>query len=272
VVGKNSGISWTDHTFNPWWGCTRIEGSPACGPAEGEPGDRCYAEAWAERVGYSESGSQFPIWGAHEQRRFFGDKHWTEPLYWNNAARAEGVRKRVFCMSMGDWAEGRPDQEKHLLRLWGLIRATPHLDWLMLTKRPQLIPKLCPGDIRRLPRVWQGTTAETERWLYIRWDHLKRAEAEIYWLSVEPMFERMTLPQDFLALGARGWVICGGQSGAHARPLDPAWARYLRDQCLDAGVRFHMKQMSGRTKDQLQAIPEDLLIRQYPQPMAMEGR
>jgi hypothetical protein len=84
-------------------------------------------------------------WGADAPRRFFGDAHWREPLKWNRKAEAAGVRRRVFCMSMGDWAEGRPDQHPHLERLWNpTILETPWLDWLMLTKRPQLITKLCP--------------------------------------------------------------------------------------------------------------------------------
>lgn len=261
-MGKNSNISWTTHTHNCWWGCTRIEGSPACGPAEGEEGAVCYAEVWSERVGYSKTGSQFPIWGAHEKRRYFGDKHWNEPLKWNREAEKKGERARVFCMSMGDWAEGRPDQTEHLERLWKLIEATPWLDWLMLTKRPQLINKLCPI---RSPRVWHGTTTENQYWFDIRWPQLKKANADIYWLSIEPMFERIVLSQDFLDLGSRGWVICGGQSGHHARHMNPDWARYLRDQCLRAGVKFHMKQMSGTRKADLEAIPEDLMIREYPE-------
>ncbi len=262
-MGKDSKISWTTHTFNPWWGCTFVEGSPACAPAEGEEGAICYAKTWSERTGYSETGSQFPIWGANADRRYFGDKHWAEPLKWNADAKRSGERARVFCMSMGDWAEGRPDQKPHLLRLWELINRTPMLDWLMLTKRPQLITKLCP---LRSQRVWQGTTTENQRWLNLRWEHLKRVDAEIYWLSVEPMFERLTLPSDFLRLGKRAWVICGGQSGNNAVSMNPSWPRELRDQCLNTGVRFHMKQMSGRTKEELQAIPTDLLIRQYPEP------
>lgn len=264
-MGENSAISWTHHTFNCWWGCTRIEGSPACGPADGEDGAVCYAETWSERCGYSEPGSKFPIWGAKAQRRYFGDKHWNEPLTWDRKARSVDEMARVFCMSMGDWAEGRPDQSPHLERLWSVITLTENLHWLMLTKRPQLINKLCPPHIKRNPRVWQGITAENQKWLDIRWDSLRRVEAEIYWLSVEPMFERLKLPADFLALGKRAWVICGGQSGRKAAKIDADWARDLRDQSMSHGVRFHMKQMSGNTKAELEAIPDDLLIREYPE-------
>ena len=261
-MGEETDISWTHSTFNAWWGCTRIEGSPACGPAPGEDGPRCYAETWSERCGFSNVGSKFPIWGAHAERRYFGDKHWNEPLKWNRAAAAAEEMRRVFCMSMGDWAEGRPDQAPHLERLWELILETRNLNWLMLTKRPQLITKLCP---LRSSRVWQGITAENQHWLDIRWEHLKRVDAEIYWLSVEPMFGPLKLPADFLRLGKLAWVICGGASGSGSGPLDPTWARDLRDQTLGAGARFHMKQMGGTTKKQLEAIPHDLMIRQYPE-------
>lgn len=263
-MGINSDISWTNHTFNPWWGCTFIDGDPACAPEEGKPGAICYAKTWAERTGYSESGldkGKFPIWGAHENRRYFGDKHWNEPLKWNRMAGSAGVNARVFCMSMGDWAEGRPDQADYLVRLWDLILKTEHLNWMMLTKRPQLINKLCP---LRSQRIWQGVTCVTQKWFDIRWEHLKRVDAEIYWLSVEPMMERIVLSPDFLRLGKRALVICGGQSGNNVVHINPDDARHLRDQCLDNGVRFHMKQMSGRTSAELEAIPEDLMIRQYP--------
>lgn len=261
-MGKNSTISWTHHTFNPWWGCTRVEGSPACGPAKGEEGAVCYAEKWSERTGYSETGSKFPIWGAHAPRRFFEDKHWNQPRLWNRDAEAAGGMVRAFCMSMGDWAEGRPDQAPHLERLWSLIRETEWINWLMLTKRPQLIWKLCPSAAH--PRIWQGITTENQYWLDLRWEHLKRVNASVYWLSVEPMFEALKLPKDFLALGSRAWVICGGQSGPGALHMDPAWPRGLRDQCLTHNVRFHMKQMSGPPAE-LKAIPHDLMIREYPE-------
>ena len=261
-MGENSKISWTHHTFNPWWGCTFVEGSPACSPCAGGKGAVCYAKTWAERVGYSETGTKFPIWGAHAERRYFGDKHWNEPLKWNRDAEKRGVMERVFCMSMGDWAEGRPDQTPHLERLWDVVLNTRNLHWLMLTKRPQLINKLCP---LRTKRIWQGVTAENQHWLDLRWEHLKRVDAEIYWLSVEPMFGRLKLPADFLALNRRAWVICGAQSGAGAVPVNIDDARYLRDQCLNAGVWFHMKQVghpvcrndAGFEGDSLESWPMD---------------
>lgn len=121
-MAKNSRIEWTTHTFNPWWGCVKV--SPAC--------KHCYAESWAKRVGSN-------VWGIKAERRFFGDKHWSEPVKWNAAAAASGMRARVFCASMADVFEDRRDLDVHRIRLWKLIEATPRLDWLLLTKRPEIV-------------------------------------------------------------------------------------------------------------------------------------
>lgn len=259
-MGEDTKISWAHHTFNPWWGCTEVDGSPEC--------DRCYAKVFACRCGFNETPvdhEKFPIWGNKNQRRFFGDKHWQEPLRWDRDAAALGERKRVFIMSMGDWAEGRPDQRIHRDRLWDLCMATPNLDKLLLTKRPQLIDKLCP--FRDNPSIWQGTTAGTQKWMDLRWFHLRQSYALIYWFSMEPLFERITLPKDFLELGASGWVIVGAESGARPRPMDYEWARYVRDQCRESGIRFHFKQQCdsrGRVIP-FEEIPVDLQIRESPQ-------
>lgn len=258
-MGKETEISWADSTFNCWWGCTKVGGSPAC--------DFCYAEAWSERTGYSDGGSKFRIWGDDAPRRYFGDNHWNEPLKWNTAAEKDGEHRRVFCMSMGDWAEGRPEQQPHLERWWQLHLQTPWLHKLMLTKRPQLITRLCPAL-----DLWQGTTAETQSWLDLRWKHLQQARAAIYWLSIEPIMERIVLPSDFLSLGPKAWVIVGGESGSNARPMDLAWARALRDQCGNAGVPFHFKQksqvdMNGRRDPnfkKFETFAKELQVREIP--------
>lgn len=224
----------------------------------GETRDNCYAETWAKRTG-------FQIWGDDSPRRYFGDKHWNEPLKWNRDAEAAGVRRRVFCMSMGDWAEGRPEQAEPLARWWDLCGNTPHLDKLMLTKRPQLIRKLCPITG---PDIWHGVTAETQAWLDLRWKFLREVDAAVHWLSMEPLFERITLPQDFLDRAGRAWVIVGGESGGHARPMDPKWAQHLRDQCKEASVPYHFKQGSannwGKNFKVFESFPVDLQIREVP--------
>ena len=130
-MGENSGIEWTHHTFNPWWGCIKV--SDGC--------KHCYAETLSERFSKN-------IWGpaATTDRRTFGEKHWNDPLRWNRKAEQEGIRYRVFCGSMCDWAEDHPVAEQERLKLWPLIQQTPRLDWLLLTKRPERIGDLLPDD------------------------------------------------------------------------------------------------------------------------------
>ena len=146
-MAKNSRIEWTTHTFNPWWGCVKL--SPAC--------KHCYAESWARRVGKS-------VWGTKAPRRFFGDKHWSEPLKWNNEAAHAGIRARVFCASMADVFEDRDELDVWRERLWRLIAETPALDWLLLTKRPDLVSKKTPWGKNWPSNIWLGTTVENQRW------------------------------------------------------------------------------------------------------------
>jgi protein gp37 len=101
-MAKNSSIEWTDHTFNPWWGCAKV--SPGC--------NNCYAETWAKRLGLK-------VWGQQQDRRFFTDKHWQEPMKWNADAKGEQHRKRVFCASMADVFEAREELAIWRERLWG---------------------------------------------------------------------------------------------------------------------------------------------------------
>lgn len=147
-MGKDSTIEWCHHTFNPWWGCARV--SPGC--------ERCYAETFSKRVGHK-------LWGVQAERRFFGDKHWAEPLKWNAAAVKAGERHRVFCASMADVFEDRRDLVAERLRLCRLIEATPGLDWLLLTKRIEnaasMLVAMFPTGVPR--NVWAGTTVEDQR-------------------------------------------------------------------------------------------------------------
>jgi SAM-dependent methyltransferase len=106
-MGADSKIEWTDHTFNPWWGCTKV--SPGC--------DHCYAEALAKRYGHN-------VWGAGNQRRVMSQKHWQEPFKWNERARKAGRVDRVFCASMADVFDNEaPEQWR--MALWQVIRGTP---------------------------------------------------------------------------------------------------------------------------------------------------
>jgi protein gp37 len=222
-VGKNSKIEWTHHTFNPWWGCTRV--SPAC--------VNCYAESWAKRVGQD-------LWGPKASRRFFSDAHWREPLKWDAQAAAGGVRLRVFCASMADVFERRAELDPWRERLWALIAATPNLDWLLLTKRPELVADQVPWSDQWPTNVWLGTTTEDQEWADERLQHLASLPAAVRFVSAEPLVGPLDLTP---WLGSTlQWVITGGESGPKARPSSPAWFRALMAQCVSAGVPFHFKQ------------------------------
>lgn len=227
-MGETTGISWADATFNPWWGCTRV--SEAC--------RHCYAETLANRYGHA-------VWGSSSPRRAFSDKHWAEPVSWDRKAAAEGRRLRVFCASMADVFEAHVDLPPQRRRLWGLIAATPNIDWLILTKRPENIRSMVPPAwLEEWPaNAWPGTTVESQRWLG-RVGTLLELPAPLPWLSCEPLLGRLDLTP---FLGQIRWVITGGESGPGHRPPDPDWIRSLRDQCTDAGVAFHFKQWGGRT-------------------------
>lgn len=225
-MSEKTGISWTDHTFNPWWGCVKI--SPAC--------DHCYAATFAARVGQS-------VWGAEADRRFFGDAHWQEPVRWNRAAAKAGVRRRVFCASMADVFEHRSDLDDARGRLFGLIEATPCLDWLLLTKRPHRIAHELPSDWLTHPPVnlWLGVTVESPDHLW-RLFQLFDVRATVHFVSYEPALADVEWPMD----GRLDWLIAGGESGNQVRLVNPDWMRSARDQCVRAGVPFHFKQWGGR--------------------------
>ena len=228
-MGKDSTIEWTHHTFNPWWGCVKV--SSAC--------DHCYAETWAKRLGEN-------VWGPKSERRFFGDSHWSEPIKWDRDAKARGVRSRVFCASMADVFENRKDLVPHRLRLLELIERTPHLDWLLLTKRIHLVRKQLPKGYQFPSNVWLGATVENQAAVSKRLSYLLEfTSPSVRFVSCEPLLSALNL-RDYLVPGPLGtkvdWVIAGGESGPGSRPMEPHWPDDLRKQCNAAGVAFHFKQ------------------------------
>jgi protein gp37 len=226
AMAKNSKIEWTHHTFNPWWGCVRV--SPAC--------KHCYAETWAHRLGLG-------LWGKDAPRRFLSDAYWKQPLAWDKEAATAKTRARVFCASMADVFEDRRDLDAQRARLWEVIARTPNLDWLLLTKRPELVGNMVPWGNAWPHNVWLGTTVETQRWAERRVPELLRHHARVRFLSCEPLLGGIDLTP-WIGPNERSvdWVIVGGESGHSARPMNPVWARSLRDQCIEHGVAFHFKQ------------------------------
>ncbi|XWN34444.1 MAG: phage Gp37/Gp68 family protein [Devosia sp.] len=246
-MAENSGIEWTHHTFNPWIGCTKV--SAAC--------DHCYAEAWDKRFGGQR-------WGPHAPRK--RTKTWGNPVKWNRQAEAEGRRFRVFCASLADvFDNDRSITSGWRGDLWHLIHRTPQLDWLLLTKRPQNIPRfLRPEEYGPLPawgngwpNVWLGTTVENQAEAERRLPHLCSFPAAVRFISAEPLLGPIDLRAVKIghatALSRLDWVITGGESGALYRPADPEWFRGLRDQCATAGIPFLFKQWEGRSQREIKA-------------------
>lgn len=254
-MGQNSNIEWTDHTFNPWWGCDRI--SPGC--------DHCYAEREAARFH-----PHLKLWGHDAARLTFTEKHWSGPLLWNQRAVQDRKRYRVFCLSMGDVFDHHPTAVDLRPKLWNLIRCTPHLDWLLLTKRVGNAGRMLPldwGD-RGYPNVWLGYSPSSQIELDRDVPKLLRIPAVVHFLSCEPLLESLDLRphlwgravkcddcphnSDCLCLAeprlklanepAISWVIVGGESGSKARWIQPDWVRRIRDDCLASGVPFFFKQ------------------------------
>lgn len=281
-MGDTTEISWCDKTFNPWEGCRKV--SPAC--------KNCYAETRAKRFHTDFSGA----------RILRTEDYWRQPLKWNRTAEKTGTRPRVFCASLADvfedWNDYVQDHEGRVLgicrecqtvepqrascskcksrqddysisdvrlRLFSLIDATPNLDWLLLTKRPENILKMWPyrvsdygqdSDNRVIellkdrdrtkalnyrPNVLIGTSVENSDYLH-RIDTLKSCGdlAGKLFLSVEPLLG--PLPTIGEHIDGIDWVIVGGESGPHSRPMNPDWVRSIRDQCETHGVAFHLKQ------------------------------
>lgn len=239
-MGADSKIEWTHHTFNPWWGCQRV--SPGC--------EHCYAETFSKRVGLK-------LWGPTNERRFFGDKHWAEPLKWNRDAERSGERRRVFCASMADVLDDRPELVDPRARLQSLIIDTPWLVWLLLTKRPQNALRLLSEDFIPMgvwpANVWLGTTVEDQTRARERIPHLRDTDAPVRFLSCEPLLGPVTLSP--VELAGVHWVIVGSESGPGARPMAIEWARSLVNQCVDAGVPVHVKQIAN-PKDRKGGNPE----------------
>jgi protein gp37 len=242
-------IAWTTRTMNMWWGCTKV--SPGC--------KNCYADTLASRYGHD-------VWGANKPRRTFGQKHWDEPLKWNREAAAKGERERVFCGSMMDWAEDHPTAIAEFKRAWPLIRATPWLDWQLLTKRPENILSRLPDDWGTgYANVWMGTSIENNDYVW-RADELRKVPAVVRFVSYEPALG----PLDKLDLTGIHWVIYGGESGAGYRREDKQWARDIMARCRDAGVAFFHKQ-SASYRTEMGIDLDGKIVREYPKLAVLGG-
>ena len=234
-MSATTGIQWTDATFNPWTGCTKV--SLGC--------EHCYAE-------HDTPARVFKIlWGAGQPRRLNVD--WKLPERLQRKAQRTGTRPRLFCASNADVFDNEvPDEWR--ARLFELIERTPLVTWQLLTKRIGNVRRAMPAN------VWLGATCVTQEEIERDLPKLRRSAAAVRFLSIEPQIERINLRG---RLAGIHWVINGGESGPHHRAFALAWARDLRDQCAQAGVPFFFKQIGARTPRD-EDIPEDLRVRQFP--------
>lgn len=328
-MSEQTGIEWCDSTFNPWLGCTKV--SPAC--------DHCYAERDTRRFGRVE-------WGAGKPRVRTSAANWKLPERWDREAFAEcpecgwrgefraaklvdveaisqcpkcdceyleASRRRVFCASLADWLDNEVPIE-WLVDLLDLIRRTPNLDWLLLTKRiGNWRARLREAAMNCKARAMETGEPIDNLWMWIsEWANGRNPPANVWlgatvinqdeadrdvpkllavparvrFLSIEPMLGpiRLDIEHDWLGRSAGGpfcpdcpergvgidpvdhrgclgeitdeapyegldWIICGGESGPHARPMHPDWVRSLRDQCAAAGVAFMLKQWGEWRED-----------------------
>lgn len=251
-MGQETGIGWTDHTFNPWWGCLKV--SPGC--------ENCYAEFLAV------TRRKLPVWGpASTTERKRTVQPWKDLPKWNAAAIRDGVRRRVFVASMADIFEDHPMVTEWRAEALRLLELCTGLDVQLLTKRPENIRRMVPASwLTRWPdHVWIGTTVEDQDRVAKRIHHLLTVPARVRFLSVEPLLESVELgsyldPELCDACGLEGavsWVIVGGESGPGARPFDLWWARSIVRQCDAAGVPVFVKQMGSNPHNG----PEPLKLR-----------
>jgi protein gp37 len=201
--------------------------------------------------------------------------NWKKVRTWNNHAGRDAVRPRVFCASLADWLDAEVPVE-WLRDLLVLIQTNPHLDWLLLTKRPEnwsdrLHAAFQAGwdgdewashwlDGAAPDNVWVGTTVEDQTRADERIPRLVEIPACVRFLSCEPLLGPVTLNAHV------DWVICGGESGPGARVMEADWATNLREQCSTRGIAFWMKQMGGLvdSRHELADIPEPLRVRELP--------
>ena len=226
-MGKDSAIDWTDHTWNPWQGCHKV--SPGC--------KNCYMFRDKKRFG------QDPEKVVRSSSATF-DK----PLHWTDTAK-------VFVCSWSDFFIKEADEWRG--DAWKIITQCPHLTFLLLTKRPERLP------IYGYPKnVWVGITAEDQNQFEQRMIYLSEITGNVTkFVSVEPMLEHISI---YNYRSEIDWVICGGESGPNARKMDERWAASLMHQCRENEIPFFMKQMSGKTKKEREAIPYHLSVRQFP--------
>ena len=287
-MGEETAISWCDHTFNPWDGCTHAPNpdgttAPEC--------DNCYAEATDRRF------SAGAHWGPNTDRKTHSVAYWRKPLLWNAKALKAGKRARVFCASQSDVFERHPNPTidtmlVHLRSmLFAMIMNTPQLDWLLLTKRPDSAATMLPwsndgehyahielskraGHLVTLadpwPNIWLGTSCGHPSSMW-RVETLRMIPAAVRFISCEPLLADFTAAQWDTMLGGEStfegarlssftypidWLIVGDESGRARRPAQADWVRSAREAAQRHGVAFHFKQWNSPQNASIRAAEQ----------------
>lgn len=242
-MGTFSHVEWTTHTWNPWYGCTKV--SDGC--------KNCYMFRDMARTKFDPNivtRAADPTFYAPIRKKIYKEAAWPE--------------NKVFVCSWSDFFH--PDADNWRGEAWDIIRDTPHLDYQILTKRPTYIPRRLPEDWGDgWDNVWMGVSVESEKYIS-RIFHLLAVPAKVRWVSAEPLLGPLNL-RAFMPLqvitdprvGTPGehmhfvpnldWVVVGGESGPKARPIDPEWVVSLRDQCQEGRTAFFFKQWGGKKRD-----------------------
>jgi protein gp37 len=284
IMSYTTSVPWCDHTVNLWIGCTKV--SDGC--------KNCYAERENKRYRWVEK------WGPEGKRRRTSMGNWKKPLAWNKEKWLECIcgwrgpekktlsgcpgcgrfhdfhptRQRVFCDSLSDVFENRPELPGWRNSLFLLVRDTPNLDWLILTKRPENALKW--GYLYLPDNVWIGTTCENQEMADKRIPELVKIPAKVHFISIEPMLSKIYLALDGTCPKSWGlgyslirdhidWVIAGCESGPDRRITEDDWVRDIVAQCVEMDVPAFVKQLSGSPiRHELYEFPEDLRTREFP--------
>lgn len=260
-MSSGSAIQWTDDTFNSWWGCLKI--AQGC--------KFCYAEGVAERF----YGRQ--IWGPNSERKIASEKVWNDPARWNKRAARDGIRRKVFCLSMGDVLEDHPQLVEPRKRLVGIIETTPMLDWQLLTKRPENHAMFGWGSDWP-ENVWFGTSAAQQGEYNQNADAIGKCAARVKFFSLEPLIGPIVLFDGWNP----DWIIVGGESGRSSRPCDLAWIHSIVKQCAVKGIACFVKQVGAKPENtdaslrcwgivdakggDMSEWPAAIQVRQFPKP------
>jgi protein gp37 len=227
-MAEHTAIEWTDSTWNPVTGCTKV--SPGC--------KYCYAERLTERFGRRFTEIRF-----HPERLAL-------PLRWRRP-------RRIFVNSMSDLFHEQVS-EPFIQQVFAVMAEAHWHTFQVLTKRAERLAEVA-ARLAWPPNVWQGVSIENAAYV-CRIRYLRRVPAAVRFLSVEPLLG----PIPHLPLEGIDWVIVGGESGPRRRPLDPAWVRQIRDQCRAAGVPFFFKQWGGTTSKAGGRVLDDRLWDEMP--------